>query len=68
MTYCVLYIASYCNIVVFMTVYIYIYIYIYIYTHTTALKLLGISNVDFDTTGQLLIIFCTRQILEKKWE
>jgi len=28
-------------------------------------KLLGIINVDFDTTGQLLTI---RQILEKKWE
>jgi hypothetical protein len=28
-------------------------------------KLLGITNVDFDTTGQQLTI-C--QILEKKWE
>jgi len=33
-------------------------------------KLLGVINVDFDATGQLLIdhIFCIRQILEKKWE
>jgi len=33
-------------------------------------KLLGIINVDYDATGQLLIIriFCNRQILEKKWE
>ena len=28
-------------------------------------KLLGIINVDSDTTGH---IFCIRQILEKKWE
>jgi len=28
-------------------------------------KLLGIINVDFNTTGQLLTI---HQILEKKWE
>jgi len=32
-------------------------------------KLLGIINVDFDATDQLLIIhFCIHQILEKKWE
>jgi len=33
-------------------------------------KLLGIINVDFDRTDQLLIIiiFCIRQTLEKKWE
>ena len=33
-------------------------------------KLLGIISVDFDATAQLLIIltFCIRQILEKKWE
>jgi len=24
--------------------------------------------VDFDVTGQLLITFCIRQILENKWE
>ena len=32
-------------------------------------KLSGIVNVAFDATGRLLIIlFCIRQILEKKWE
>ena len=31
-------------------------------------KLLGIINVDSDAIGQLLIIFCIRKILEKKWE
>jgi len=33
-------------------------------------KLLGLINMDFDATGQLLIIhiFFNRQILEKKWE
>jgi hypothetical protein len=30
-------------------------------------KLLGIISVDFDVTGQLLII-CLHQVLEKKWE
>ena len=31
-------------------------------------KLLGVINVDSDTTGRLLITFCIRQILEKKLE
>ena len=29
---------------------------------------MGIINVDSDATGRLLIIFCIRQILEKKLE
>jgi hypothetical protein len=29
---------------------------------------MGIINVDFEMTGQLLIVFCTCQILEKEWE
>ena len=29
---------------------------------------MGIINVDSDIIGRLLIIFCIRQILEKKWE
>jgi hypothetical protein len=32
------------------------------------MKLLGITNVDFGVTGQRLIIFYNRQILEKKQE
>jgi hypothetical protein len=31
-------------------------------------KLLGIISMGLEVTGQLLIIFCIRQILEKKWE
>jgi len=31
-------------------------------------KLLGTIIVNFDATGQLLIICCIGQILEKKWE
>jgi hypothetical protein len=31
-------------------------------------KLLGIISVDIDTTGELLIIFCIHQILEKELE
>jgi len=32
-------------------------------------KLLGIINVDFDTTGQLLIVYSEFiQFLRKKWE
>jgi hypothetical protein len=31
-------------------------------------KLLGIIRVDFNVTGKLLIMFCVRQIVEKKWE
>jgi hypothetical protein len=31
-------------------------------------SILGIINVDFYATGQLLHIFCIHQILEKKWE
>ena len=29
---------------------------------------MGIISVDFEITGQLLIVFCTCQILEKEWE
>jgi len=29
---------------------------------------MGIISVDFEIMGQLLIIFCTHQILEKEWE
>jgi len=31
-------------------------------------KLLGIISVDFNVTGKLLIMFCVRQIVKKKWE
>jgi hypothetical protein len=27
-----------------------------------------IMHVDFEITGQIMIIFCTLQILEKEWE
>ena len=29
---------------------------------------MGVIEIDFDATDQLLIIFCIRQILDKKWE
>ena len=29
-------------------------------------KLLGIISVDFNVTGELLIMFCVRQIVEEK--
>jgi hypothetical protein len=31
-------------------------------------KLMGIISLDFEITGQLLIVFCTCQIPEKEWE
>jgi hypothetical protein len=29
---------------------------------------MGIISVDFEITGQALIIFCTHHVLEKEWE
>jgi len=50
---CILYIATNCNIVVFMTVHIYIYIYIYIYIRALYYRPIGVLNSVSTETSRL---------------